>query len=196
MFNWEMIETIASSIGKYQYNLESLSPTVLTVLIPTKAPSFLSPQLTQNPPFLHLPSPPLPLPDQIISSPTTNLKFLPRLPFPRILHTPSNLLTSILHPSSQIRQCIPHRLSCTPRRACDGVSESSACGAGDTPDSPGKAADGVAECRGDEFGGARDALVLGGCVYRHFWGEMGGVVWFGALVLGCVVNGGGAFARG
>lgn len=95
-------------------------------------------------------------------------KSLGGLPLAGILDALGDRSSAVLNPGADVGDSVPQRPAEAARRASHRLSEAARGRADDSADCVCKAADGVAEGRGDHLAGARDARVLvlvvhGGC---------------------------------
>ena len=96
-------------------------------------------------------------------------------PFPSILRSLSDPFRAVLKTRACATERIANRLACTPRRACDGIADTSPGSSCHSTHGTGDTAECVSKCGGDEFGGSGDAFVL------IWFDRHGGLIEFGRI---------------
>ncbi|OQE02403.1 hypothetical protein PENSOL_c002G05780 [Penicillium solitum] len=81
-------------------------------------------------------------------------------PFPSILRSLRDPFRSVLKTRACTTERIANRLARTPRRACDGIADTSPSSSCNSTHCAGDTTECVSKCGGDEFGGSGDAFVL------------------------------------
>lgn len=87
-------------------------------------------------------------------------------PFTSIFRSLRDPFRPVLKTRACTTERIANRLTRTPRRACDGIADTSPSSSCHSTHGTGDTTDCVSKCGGDEFGGSGDAFVLIG-FYRH-----------------------------